>query len=205
MKLYADSSATFARQLVTDALFVCWVLAWVWIGTIVYDGTMALAEPGLRAESSATSLSESMSDAGNFLEDVPLIGDGAATPFEKASDASRSLADAGRATADAVERLAFWLGTAIAVIPILVVALYYLPRRVRFVRQASAGQRFLDGPADLQLFALRAMNNQPLHVLARVTDDPVGALRRGDAVVIAALADLELRASGLEPPRRVRA
>ena len=205
MKLYADSSATFSRQLVTDVLFVCWLLVWVWIGTIVYDGTMALAEPGLRAESSATSLSESMSDAGNFLEDVPLIGDGAATPFERASDASRSLADAGRATADAVERLAFWLGTAIAVIPILVVALFHLPRRVRFVREASAGQRFLDGPADLELFALRAMNNRPLHVLARVTDDPVGALRRGDAAVIAALADVELRASGLQPPRRVRA
>ena len=205
MKFYADSSTAFTRQLVTDVLFVCWLLAWVWIGTIVHDGTMALAEPGLRAESSATSLSESMSDAGNFLEDVPLIGDGAATPFERASDASRSLANAGRATADAVERLAFWLGTAIAVIPILVVALFYLPRRVRFVREASAGQRFLDGPADLELVALRAMSNQPLHVLARVTDDPVGALRRGDAAVIAALADVELRASGLQPPRAVRA
>ena len=91
-----------------------------------------------------------MSDAGNFLEDVPLIGDGAATLLERASDASRSLADAGRATADAVERLAFWPGTTIAAIPILVVALFHLPRRVRFVREASAGQR-LDGPADLEL------------------------------------------------------
>ena len=82
-------------------------------------------------------------------------------------------------------------------IPILVVALYHLPRRVRFVREASAGQRLLDGPADLELFALRALSNQPLHALARVTDDPVGALRRGDAAVVAALARLELRAGGL--------
>jgi hypothetical protein len=204
MKVYADSSATFARQLLADALFVCWVLLWVWIGNVVHDGTMALAKPGLRAESSATSLSKSMTDAGTFLEDVPLIGDGAATPFEKAADASQSLAEAGRATADAVERLAFWLGAAIAVIPILVVGLYYLPRRIRFVREASAGQRLVDGPADLELFALRAMSNQPLHVLARVTDDPVGALRRGDAAVIAALARIELNASGLQPPRGVR-
>jgi hypothetical protein len=49
------------------------------------------------------------------------------------------------------------------------------------------------------------MNNQPLHVLARVTDDPVGALRRGDQAVITALARIELRASGLQPPRGVRA
>jgi len=204
MKVYADSSATFARQLVADMLFVCWLLLWVWIGNVVHDGTMALAEPGLRAESSATSLSDSMTDAGSFLEDVPLIGDGAATPFEKAADASRSLADAGRATADAVERLAFWLGMAIAVIPILVVALYYLPRRIRFVREASAGQGLVDGPADLELFALRAMSHQPLHVLARVTDDPVGALRRGDQTVITALARIELRANGLRPPSEVR-
>jgi hypothetical protein len=197
MKVYADTSATFARQLLADALFVGWVVLWVWIGNVVHD---ALAEPGLRAESSATSLSESMTDAGSFLEDVPLIGDGAATPFEKAADASQSLADAGRATADAVERLAFWLGTAIAVIPLLIVGLYYLPRRIRFVREASAGQRFVDGPADLELFALRAMSNRPLHVLARVTDDPVGALRRGDAAVIAALARIELNASGLQHP-----
>ena len=186
MKVYADSPTTYTRQLLADALFVCWILVWVWIGTVVHDGTMALAEPGLRAESSASSLSESMTDAGEFLEDVPLIGDGAATPFEKASAASRSLADAGRAT---------------AVIPILVVGLYYLPRRIRFVREASAGQRLVDGPADLELCALRAMNNQPLHVLARVTDDPVGALRRGDQAVITALARIELSASGLRPPR----
>ena len=204
MKVYADSSATFARQLVADMLFVCWLLLWVWIGNVVHDGTMALAEPGLRAESSATSLSDSMTDAGSFLEDVPLIGDGAATPFEKAADASRSLADAGRATADAVERLAFWLGMAIAVIPILVVALYYLPRRIRFVREASAGQGRVDGPADLHLYALRALSHQPLHVLARVTDDPVGALRRGDQTVITALARIELRANGLRPPSEVR-
>ena len=51
MKVYADSSATFTRQLLADALFVGWLVVWVWIGNIVHDGTMALAEPGLRAES----------------------------------------------------------------------------------------------------------------------------------------------------------
>ena len=49
------------------------------------------------------------------------------------------------------------------------------------------------------------MSNQPLHVPARVTDDPVGALRRGDTAVIAAWADVELRANGLQPSGAVRA
>lgn len=199
MKLYADSSARFVRQLVADCLFVCWVIAWIAIGNAVHDGTLALAEPGEQIESSATSLSESMTEAGDFLEGVPVVGDGAATPFDKASDASESLASAGRAEVAAVETLAFWLGVTLAVIPILVVAVFYLPARVRFVREATAGQRFIDNAADDELFALRAMTNQPMHVLARVTDDPVGALRRGDQQVIRALAAVEMRSVGLKP------
>jgi len=48
-----------------------------------------------------------------------------------------------------------------------------------------------------------------MHVLARVTDDPVGALRNDDQEVIARLAELQLRAHGLRSttvrPTRVRA
>lgn len=204
MKLYADHPARFARQLVADCLFVAWVIAWVAIGDAVHDGTMALADPGHRIDSSATSLSESMTEAGDFLEGVPIVGDGAATPFDKASDASESLAAAGRAEVAAVERLAFWLGLTLAVIPILVVAVRYVPGRVRFVREATAGQQFVDSPADDELFALRAMTNQPMHVLARVSDDPVGALRRGDTAVIRELAALEMRTVGLRPRAMVR-
>ena len=199
MKLYADSTTRFARQLVTDCLFVCWVIAWIAIGNAVHDGTMALAAPGEGIESSATSLGESMTEAGDFLGGVPVIGDGAATPFDKASDASESLASAGRAEVEAVETLAFWLGTTIALIPILVVAAFYLPARVRFVREATAGQRFIDAAADDELFALRATTNQPMHVLGRITDDPVGALRRGDTEVIRALAAVEMKSVGLRP------
>ncbi|MBB6625873.1 hypothetical protein H5V45_00940 [Nocardioides sp. KIGAM211] len=200
MKLYADSSSRFARQLVADVLFLCWVIAWVWIGNVVHDGTMQLAGPGDQTTQSATGLAESMTEAGDFLSGLPVVGDGAATPFDKAAGASRALADAGQAEVRAVEKLAFWLGLSIAVIPILVVAGRYLPGRVRFVRDATAAQRFVDGPADLELFALRAMTHQPLHVIARVTDDPVAALRRGDTDVIARLAGIEMADSGLRPP-----
>ena len=54
---------------------------------------------------------------------------------------------------------------------------------------------------DLDLFALRALATQPVHVLARVADDPAGAWRAGDAEVVSRLADLELRAVGLRPRR----
>jgi hypothetical protein len=200
MKLYADTSARFTAQLVGDVLFVCWVLAWVWIGNVVHDGTMELAGPGHQITASATGLADSMKGAGDALGDLPVVGDSASAPFDQAAEASASLAEAGRTEVRAVERLAFWLGLSIALIPILVVALRYLPRRARFVRDAGAAQRFVDGPADLEVFALRAIAHQPLHVLARVSDDPMTALRERDRVVIARLADLELRASGLTAP-----
>ncbi|NNH54440.1 hypothetical protein HLB15_19615, partial [Promicromonospora citrea] len=50
---------------------------------------------------------------------------------------------------------------------------------------------------DPALLALRALANQPLRALARVTDDPVAAWRSGDEDTIRALADLELRSLGL--------
>jgi hypothetical protein len=202
MKLYADVPARFTAQLVGDVLFVCWVLAWVWIGNVVHDGTMDLAGPGHQIIASATGLSDSMRGAGDALGDLPVIGDGASAPFDQASEASASLADAGRTEVRAVERLAFWLGLSIALIPILVVGVLYLPRRARFVRDTGAAQRFVDGPADLEVFALRAIVSQPLHVLARVSDDPMTALRERDRTVIARLADLELRANGLTAPAR---
>ena len=202
MKLYADVPARFTAQLVGDVLFVCWVLAWVWIGNVVHDGTMDLAGPGHQIIASATGLSDSMRGAGDALGDLPVIGDGASAPFDQASEASEALADAGRTEVRAVERLAFWLGLSIALIPILVVGVLYLPRRARFVRDTVAAQRFVDGPADLEVFALRAIVSQPLHVLARVSDDPMTALRERDRTVIARLADLELRANGLTAPAR---
>ncbi|MCR6030922.1 hypothetical protein GGQ22_05645 [Nocardioides sp. zg-579] len=204
MKLYADATPRFATQLALDALLVAWVVLWIWVGTTVHDGTMALAGPGERTAASATSLSESMGDAGSYLQGVPLVGDGIAAPFQQASDASQALAETGESTVRAVERLALWLGLSIAVIPILVVASRYLPGRVRFAREAAAAQQYVDGPADLELFALRAMAHQPLHVLNRVTDDPVGAWRRGDADVIDRLARLELADHGLRLPAGAR-
>ncbi|MFN8196628.1 MAG: hypothetical protein U0R80_20350 [Nocardioidaceae bacterium] len=205
MKLYADTPARRTRQVVADLLVVAWLVGWVWVAGVVHDGTLALAAPGRQVESSATTMADGLSEAGDFLDGVPVVGGGASAPFEKAAEASHSLADSGRAQVRAVERLAFWLGFVVAAIPILVVLAFALPLRIRFVREATAGARFIDAAEDLDLFALRALTRQPMHVLARVSDDPAGAWRRRDTAVVHALADLELRESGLRAPRRLLA
>ena len=158
---------------------------------------MALAAPGRETAEAATSLSGSLTDAGDYLRGVPIIGDEVATPFDSASGASDSLAEAGRSQVAAVERLALWLGVSIAAIPILIAGAIHLPIRWRFARRATAGARFIDTADDLDLFALRALTRQPMHVLARVSDDPAGAWRDRDPDIVRALAELELRSSGL--------
>lgn len=200
MKLFADSPGRRTRQVVADLLFVAWLVLWVWAGHAVHDGTLDLAGPARQTDSAASSMAENLREAGERLGGTPLVGDELAVPFDQAAAASDGLASAGRDTVEAVERLALLLGLAVALIPILVVAAIHLPARWRFVREATAGARFIDAREDLDLFALRALAHQPMHVLARVSDDPAGAWRARDPDVVRALAALELADVGLRLP-----
>ena len=200
MKLYADAPGRQARQVLGDLLLVLWVALWVKLALVVRDATLALAAPGEQIEAAGTGLAGKLRDAGSTVGGLPLVGDEVRGPFDGAGDAADQIAAAGAAQVEAVQTLAFWLALAVGAVPILVLLAVYLPLRWRFVREATAGKRFIDSSADLDLFALRAMSNQPMHRLARISDDPVRAWRERDAPVVRALAALELRDSGLAPP-----
>lgn len=201
MRFYADSPLRRAVQVTTDLLVIGWLVGWTWLGGVVHDGTSALAGPGRQTDQAASALADNLRDAGGRIGDAPFVGDELAAPFERAAGASDEIASAGRDTVTAVNRLAFWLGLAVALVPILLVLAFYVPGRVRFVREATAGARFIDSADDLDLFALRALAHQPMRVLARVSDDPAGAWRRRDAEVVRQLAELELADVGLRPRR----
>ena len=201
MKLYADPPVRRTRQMVGDLSLLIWLLVWTWVGRVVHDGTMALAAPGRQTDESASSMADGLRDAGGRISEAPYVGEELAAPFDKAASASDGIAAAGRDTVEAVERLALVLGWTVALIPILVGLAVYLPGRWRFVREATAGARFVDSSEDLDLFALRALAHQPMRALARVSDDPAGAWRRGDPDVVRRLAELELADVGLRPPR----
>jgi hypothetical protein len=200
MKLYADSDGRRSLQLLGDLLLVGWLYLWVQVALVVRDATLSLARPGREIAEAGGGLAGQLRDAGSAVGDLPLVGDEVRAPFEGAGGAADRIAAAGQAQAEAVTTLAFWLGLAVGAIPILIALAVYLPLRWRFVRQATAGARFIDNSDDLDLFALRAMSRQPLHRLARISDDPAGAWRRGDPDVVRALAALELKDSGLAVP-----
>jgi len=197
---YAETPARRTRQVVGDAWLTLWSVLWIWAAFRVHDLVMNLAAPGLAVAEGATDLAGSIDSAGDSISQVPLVGDTLGAPFDGMSSAALSIADAGQATADAVSLLARFLAIALAVLGIASFAMFWVPIRIAFIRRATAARRFVDAAEDLDLFALRAMARQPLHVLARISDDPAGAWRREDREVIHALAALELREEGLRPP-----
>ncbi len=197
MTWYSEIPARRTRQIAGDVWLVAWSALWIWAAVRLYDLVMNLAAPGLAVSSSATDRADRFDDAGAAVGQVPLIGDALQSPFDGMGGAATAIADAGQASADAVGLLARFLAVALAVLGIASWAMVWVPIRIAFIRRATAARRFLDSTDDLDLFALRAMARQPLHLLARISDDPAGAWRRGDREVISALATLELRAEGL--------
>jgi hypothetical protein len=197
---YSELPARKARQILGDAWLVAWSALWIWVAFRLHDLIMNLAAPGLAIASGATDLAASIDDAGETVGSLPLVGDAVSAPFESMSDAALAIAAAGQTTADALSLLARFLSIALALLAIMSWAVIWVPIRIAFIRRATAARRFVDANEDLDLFALRAMARQPLHVLAGITDDPAGAWRRRDQAVIRELAALELRSEGLRLP-----
>lgn len=201
MVWYADIPGRRARQILGDAWLIAWSALWVWAAFRLHGLVMELAGPGLAVSEQGRELAASIDSAGATVASLPLVGEAVAAPFGQMSDAALALADAGQSAADAVSFLARFLAIAVAVLGVMSFAVVWVPIRVIFIRRATAARGLVDANEDLDLFALRAMARQPLHLLARISDDPAGAWRRGDRPVIDALAALELRDEGLRPPR----
>lgn len=200
MKLYADAPGRRTRQLLSDVLVLLWVSLWVWLGRQTHDVVLQLRGPADSLTAAGHSVNSSLTGAGDQAAQLPFVGDQLKHWLGQAAQSGTTLSDAGTSMATTVERVALVLGLVVAAVPIALVVALWLYVRVRFVRRASAAQRFVDANEDLDLFALRAMAHQPLDLLARVSADPAGAWRRRDTVVIRDLATLELRDEGLRPP-----
>lgn len=202
--LYASSPRRAAGQVMGDVLLVAWtVLCWT-VATVIRDGIMALADTGRSLSDRSTSVAGAFDRAADTVSQLPMLGGQAAEPFRQAGDSVRDLAAAGAAQAQDVHQLAWWTFAAVFALPVIGAAISWLPRRIGFARDATVARRFIDADPDVELFALRAMAHQPMHRIARITDDPVGAFRRSDAEVMRELARLELKDAGLPMPARGR-
>jgi len=189
-----------AGQITADVFVVVWVVVCALVGRAVRDLVAAVAEPARRTGVTAARLAEDLRAAGTEAGGVPGLGDSLRRPLDSAAGTVGDLVATADQQVATIERLATVTGWLVFALPVILVLLLWAPRRIGFVAASRAAQRFLDGPADLDLFALRALASQPLPVLARVSDDPVAAWRAQDRDVITRLAELELRRAGLRLP-----
>jgi hypothetical protein len=207
MTLYAAAPARRTRQIFGDLLFLAWIGAWTWAGLRAREAVLELAAPGRATADAADGIAGQLRDVEGRIAGVPLVGDNLVGPFGGMAEQADGLAAAGRSLVETVGDLALAVGLAVVLIPVLLVAVVYLPVRVRFARRAGAARRAVRqlvaapggaGDAALsELFALRALAGQPVRKLAAISGDPVAAWRAGDEAAIRELADLELRDLGV--------
>jgi hypothetical protein len=200
VKLYADRFPVLLRQLLTDIVMLVWLYAWIRAGFWVHDLVRQLAVPGRKLQDAGTGIADNLGQAGSKVGRVPLVGDELTAPFTRAADAARSMADAGRDQQEFVGTLAVVLAVGLVSLPVALVLLGWLPRRVRWMRRAGVAGRVARQPSGVDLLALRALAGRPLDELAALGPDVAQGWRRGDPSTVAALAALELRDLGLAPP-----
>lgn len=197
MKLYSDFGSRRAYQIAGDVAAAVLIVLGIVLAVAIHNAIAALEGIGRDVERSGGDFSRSMSDIGDKLGGVPLIGSGIRAPFDGASDAGGTLANAGSNWQEGVERLATLVGWTVALLVVLIVLVGWVrPRLVGAVRRAAVA-RLAGAVSNHDLLALRALTSRPARALTRIDPDVVAAWRRGDAGVIRELAALELRASGV--------
>ena len=206
MKLYADLPARRTRQIMWDLIGLALIVFWIWLGAAVYHGVNQLGEVGQQMESVGASLSGNLTDMGDKLGSVPLIGDGIRAPFDAASEGAQGIEQAGKDQQEFVNKLAWVVAIGLVIAPIMATLAIWLIPRARFAVSATRVRTLAARPGGDDLLALRALARRPLKELASVGPDAAQLWRRGDPAVIALLADLEKRDAGLvtraAPPTR---
>lgn len=197
MKIYSDFAGRRTRQIIADLGALVAVALWIWFGITVYTLVNSLGLFGIKMQEAGSGFEGAMTDIGDTLGGIPLIGPGIRVPFDGASVAGASLEAAGAAQQEAVAQLALTLGLGSALLPIVTILAIWLVPRILFVRRAGRAKQVATAPAGMDLLALRALTTQRLSAIAKIDSDALGAWRRGEPDVVRRLAQLELRASGV--------
>lgn len=200
MSLYSDFGPRRTAQIVADVVAVGIVAASIALGSAVYAAISALGEVWAQLEDAGAGFQDTMGEIGTTLGDVPLIGGGIRGPFDLASGAGGSLADAGRTGQGVTETIAVLAGIGIAAMPIAVLLLAWLWPRLRFARRSAEVRAVLRLEDGAEVLALRALGDATAKELSAISPRPLAAWREGDRVVVSALAALEAREAGVRMP-----
>ncbi|MFD9907900.1 hypothetical protein [Streptomyces sp. NPDC059063] len=191
---YAQNPGRRTRQLAGDAAALLWTALWTAAAIVAYRLAVLLTRPGTDS---------GVASSGSPAARLPVVGDDVGA-------ALRSVAG----VVDAVDPLTLRAGLAISaaglfLVPVVMVLTLWLPRRVRWVRQAAAARELAESANGRELLALRSLL-RPLDEVAATAADLPGAApgslgnlaegwRHADPRTLDALADAELERLGLAP------
>jgi hypothetical protein len=201
MRLYSDFGGRRAVQIIGDIVALGLIALSIWAAVLVHGAVSAFASLGRQLEEAGTGFRGSMSDVGETLGDIPLIGSGISGPFDSASAAGATLESVGRGQQDVVGWIAMLAALGIAAFPVaLTLLLWFVPRLVRAVRAART-TAVIAHPGGLDLLALRALTGRSLNRIIAAEPDALARWRSGDPATIRSLAALEARAVGVRIDR----
>jgi hypothetical protein len=198
---YAQLPARRARQVTGDLVVVAVLAVSVWVALQVRELVLTLRAPGERLIEAGSGLQSTFEGAAESAGRIPGFGDALADGLGRGSGAGESVVSVGRSQVALVDGLATWATILLIALPVLVVAVGWLPWRLWYLRRSGTVRRMaVTGQHDL--LALRALTRLPAQRLATVCGpgvDPAAAWRRGDPELVQALAAAELRSHGLRP------
>jgi hypothetical protein len=199
MQIYSAYPRARARQLAADATALVSIAVSILVGCTVGALVGSTAALGRGLEGAGDGLAGTMADASDALDGIPLLGGAAASPFAQASGAGAALAQAGRDQQALINGISLALGLLIALLPIAIVLLTWLRRRVAFARRAAEVKRVAATAGGLDLLAMRALATVDAPTLSALGGDVVQGWRTAHPPTVRALADVALREAGVAP------
>ncbi|MGW0733897.1 hypothetical protein [Streptomyces sp. NPDC002851] len=201
---YAQNPGRRARQLIGDGAVLLWAVLCAALAVTAHRFIQLLLRPAQDVEAAGRGYGAGLPGPGPSAARVPLVGariDAALRELAGAGDRLVTAGDRGQAL---VDMLAIGGAVGLFVLPVGLVLALWLPRRVRWVRQAAAARELAASEDGREILALRALM-RPLDEVARTAaelpDATPGSLaegwRNGDPETLDTLADAELERLGL--------
>ncbi|MEV8015240.1 hypothetical protein AB0O76_02540 [Streptomyces sp. NPDC086554] len=194
---YAQNYGLRARQIAGDGAILLWIAFWSTAAVVAYRLACKIAFPAAGSAASPP-VSGFPGSPGSPAARLPLVG-------HRVDSALRGVADAADTGDPVIVRTAVTAGAvAVFLVPVGLVLGSWLPRRLRWTRQAGAAHELAASDDGRELLALRSLL-RPLDEVAAtadaIPDATPGSLAEGwrnaDPATLDALAEAELERLGL--------
>ena len=183
--LYPDLARARLGYMAADLAAVLWVAAWLYAGDLVYHTVMTLSAIADGVITTGQQVNDAVSHVQQAVGSLPVVGPALGNDLNPLHGVPHTVITTGYQGLQAIHYLALLLGLVVAGVPLLAVALIYLPLRQRKARGFRSLARMVRQPganavsATMQVLAARALHTLPYDRLLRYSRDPIGEWREG--------------------------